>query len=737
MRSPGDEESPEDEQEDNEIKGNNFSLRNGWSKLSENEKIILSRDAHRDDDKPKTFRTEDVQEDNETEVKNVAHREFFKLGNIKDRAVKHIDKTVLHESRNIEKILDAALSAFTADPINLVVEAGPSEGKTFLIINALRVFPEEYVETYRDASPKSFTREKGQLALRVIQHEEKSYITATRNRFTDEEQSITQYLLWLKKESKDDKSSHDLKEIAKELDSLRKDLITLIDLKHRVIVFLDRPQPELWKSLLSVLSHDTYYTESMFVEGIGLLHTKHIVFRGWPAFIFATTKDEPLDFHDLESRFEVVEPIMSPEKYTDAISAKLNKVYGTEKPDNGELKEIRGDVKRLIDRILDPDKALVTMAPIKPEKVFKILFNADTQEIGSGDMMRKIPRLVSHIALNCLWHYNERVALVGPDERIIWAAEDLKSILREYEEIEINALLAGFPVSYYEFLTKILVPAFYDLEDEEHKKDRVPLKTIRKTLEDYVTANGTTHLKSDKMALSRYLGFLDVDGGRGLIEKETDKEDKRKKWISLIGGADNSLISIDDKIEKIGTLSKTLAHEHIGALLNENYRAYQKGLKISTQSPESIRVEEESESANVPEMMDNSIRLVDSILTLSGYGSILPDILVPNFDKNKDTRRNEENTASPVNSEISESQKSAPIQGVPIIFSVPLWDKVTTFYYVGKKETYQLSQGSVEDILGLYQLELLPEDIITLPGSFAKSLQELGLGEVLDGGSQE
>ena len=78
--------------------------------------------------------------------------------------------------------------------------APPSEGKTHVITNALSVFPDEYVSIYRDASPKSFTRELGQLAMRVTTNGIREYKTTIFNEITGEEATIESYLRWLKSE---------------------------------------------------------------------------------------------------------------------------------------------------------------------------------------------------------------------------------------------------------------------------------------------------------------------------------------------------------------------------------------------------------------------------------------------------------------------------------------------------------------------------------------------------------
>ena len=249
--------------------------------------------------------------------------DFYSDNDIFSKSVKYVSKKVLHEEKNIRILLHAGLSAFSKDPINIVFQAPPSEGKTHAIVNTLKVFPDQYVDILRDASPQSFTRDKGELALRIYKDGIKNYVTQIKNNFTSEEMPIWAYLQWLKDEIENKDSGYKLDDLKKQLGWIEKNKVTLISLEHKIIAFLDRPNPQLWKTLLSILSHDAYYTEMKFVEGKGNLYTKYVVFRGWPAFIFATTKDESVEFHDLESRFEITEPVMNSEKYGDAIQSKL------------------------------------------------------------------------------------------------------------------------------------------------------------------------------------------------------------------------------------------------------------------------------------------------------------------------------------------------------------------------------------------------------------------------------
>ena len=80
---------------------------------------------------------------------------------LKKELILDIRKDVKDEHRNIDIVLNTALSAFTDNPINLAVIAKSSEGKTYLVTKALERFPKEYVIMLRKASPKVFTRERG------------------------------------------------------------------------------------------------------------------------------------------------------------------------------------------------------------------------------------------------------------------------------------------------------------------------------------------------------------------------------------------------------------------------------------------------------------------------------------------------------------------------------------------------------------------------------------------------
>ena len=486
----------------------------------------------------------------------------------------------------------------------------------------------------------------------------------------------------LRSELQKKKDKTEKQDIEAKISEIRDNLVTLIPLENRIIAFLDRPSPELWRSLLSILSHDSYYTESMFVEGDGVKETKHIVFRGWPAFIFATTKDEAKDFQDLESRFEICEPVMTPEKYQGAVKANLNSSLGVKQPDDDELKKIKAKVDMLIQVLIE--QKVNALAPIEPAKMFEILFKTDSRKIQHGDLMRKIPRMFEHVKMSALWNLPDRVLLTNDDEKsgpyVVISAEDLKVLPNLYGDIGMNALLSGLPTSNYEFLTRVLQPAFDSTGPDESSVEQ---KEIFEELKKYTKETPATKLKSDKMAFNRYLKFLEE---RGYIVRDTDEKDKRKKTVTLLVPFTEIIDSIEDGIKKIGTSAISLSPQYIGSLLNRNFTAFQKMEKIGTTLPEMYRNDKNKENPTFPETLANTDSVVNSILMYSGYIPITSGEVVPNFDKNDDSPETQSNGDFGEHKKKTESRKHNEVAGVPIFDLME--EEVLFITYTKKKIHY-------------------------------------------------
>ena len=108
-------------------------------------------------------------------------------------------------------------------------------------------------------------------------------------------------------------------ELNEEIDKLHEGAKTLIDLRGKILVFLEPPQQQVWEILKPILSHDSEEIEYPFVnktdkEGH---ETKEVVVRGWPSCIFCSAKDESSwsIWPEIKSRCLITSPNMIPEKY--------------------------------------------------------------------------------------------------------------------------------------------------------------------------------------------------------------------------------------------------------------------------------------------------------------------------------------------------------------------------------------------------------------------------------------
>ena len=546
-----------------------------------------------------------------------------------DRTMNFVQKIVKHENKNIMAILDIGILGLTGYPTNLLFDAPPSEGETFMMKNTLDVFPQGRVKFLRDASPKAFVHDTGELGVKEINEDgDVEYKTMMGTR--DGEISVAEYLSNLqnardvleKKAKKNAEEKENLMELEKQLRILRSKLVTIIDFEGRLIAFLDQPSPELLKNLLSVLSHDSYYIETEFTEGEGIKHTRHVVFKGWPSFIFAVSHDAFLNWRDIETRFEVREPNMSPQKYKAAVEYQVKTMFGSKNDisNSDELKELKREILEIIEEV-NRDKQnynLQFLIPIDEREIVQTLFGNNIQH---GDEMRKIPRIMDHIRANAIWNYEQHVFLYGPagvnEKLAVINADDIRSLNKIYSDVELNSTLSGMPASLYEFWSKILTPSITKDLDGEF----MPVKqsNLVDALKQYCNSNVKTSLKPGKLTVSRDLTKLEE---RGLIKRIEDDEDKRGRKIITLVDPEEYVTLMNNRIEAlIAKISFTLENGDdtiLHQLVNKNYTAFVNGRKLVSHREE-ILGENENEENNEKRKLAINQEIIRDIAKASGY----------------------------------------------------------------------------------------------------------------------
>ena len=133
----------------------------------------------------------------------------------------------------------------------------------------------------------------------------------------------------LKKKKRATKDKDEIADINEEIEKIEEDIRklfenskTLIDLRGKILVFLEPPQHELWNLLKPILSHDKKEIEFPFVDKTANSNaeTKDVVVRGLPACIFCSAKDESKweIWNEIKSRILVTSPNMVTQKYQES-----------------------------------------------------------------------------------------------------------------------------------------------------------------------------------------------------------------------------------------------------------------------------------------------------------------------------------------------------------------------------------------------------------------------------------
>ena len=179
-----------------------------------------------------------------------------------------IKKTVKQEDALVRKIFYTGLSKDSADPTNLAILAPTSEGKTYPIMQTIQYFPDHDVWNYGLMSPKVIIRQRGVLV-------------------DSKGLQLDSRITTLKKQIKTAKPDRRI-ELEEDLRKLFGDAKMRIDLRGKLLIFLEPPHKQTWDILKPILSHDKLEVEHPYVynvDGRGF-EVKNIVTVGWPACIF-------------------------------------------------------------------------------------------------------------------------------------------------------------------------------------------------------------------------------------------------------------------------------------------------------------------------------------------------------------------------------------------------------------------------------------------------------------------
>ncbi|HEX6645730.1 MAG TPA: hypothetical protein VF047_00970 [Nitrososphaeraceae archaeon] len=399
------------------------------------------------------------------------------------------------------------------------IMAPTSEGKTYPVEETLKFFPKEDVYKIGSMSAKVLVRKKGVFVNKNLE-------------------PIEEKLKGLYKQKSKAKDQDEKDQINDEIEKLYEDAKTLIDLRGKILVFLEPPQKEVWDILKPILSHDSPEIEYPFVnqtdkEGH---QTKHVVVRGWPSCIFCSARDESKwdMWPEIKSRFLISSPNMIPQKYQESKEL-ISKRKGLPNSIQQQIVISDKEIEITRDCILLIKQKITELRSKNDNNGNKISIwipyaNLLEKELPAtkGTDVRLVKRIFSLLNVIPIVKYNLRKILIlseGFEEEtsVIADLEDLREVLSITQNFE------GIPKYKIEFFINIMYPLYVSKngtidssKDGTKHEDRIAI-TARQLCDAYKKVTGKP-ITTDNLKKT----YLDELISNGLIDYDKSNIDSKQ-----------------------------------------------------------------------------------------------------------------------------------------------------------------------------------------------------------------
>lgn len=308
------------------------------------------------------------------------------------------------------------LSSHLKEPINLFLKGESGSGKTYNTTETLRYFPQENIWYLGGMSQKALVHSHGVLLNKngeELDLENKPVKPGKRD--FEEACEYEEALRKFKEE---------LKDYGEEL----RESYNLINLSHKILVFLEAPEFNTFQMLRPILSHDKEEIEYRFVDKTskGQLQTMRVVLKGWPATIFLTTNTKYME--ELATRSFTATPESTELKIREAnVLTNLKACYPWRY--NEETEEFRV-IQKLIQKLED----ILSENQIDIVIPFNNLHELFPKDISRD--MRDFQHFSQFLKTLTLLHYFQRPYMkLDKTQYLIATLEDVERALEVYREI--------------------------------------------------------------------------------------------------------------------------------------------------------------------------------------------------------------------------------------------------------------------------------------------------------------
>lgn len=256
-------------------------------------------------------------------------------------------KEIKEEDINIQQITLTILSSYTNNPMNLRILAPSGEGKTYLVTQIAKLFPEENVVILAKATPQSWK----------YNFITKKLVENGAGNWQDYEIAIKP----LEEQLADTKIKEEQDEIKRQIRELQDSSYDLVDFTHKTIILVDSQSFELFENIKTTLSHDQDNIKSYSVNKSksGTLQGQKFVIHGFPAVVYCSAKDEQKkdETNEINTRFNTISLNTNSKKYRKMLDFEATKsslpdfIYQEEIVSEEVIEELKEALRHLTEEI--------------------------------------------------------------------------------------------------------------------------------------------------------------------------------------------------------------------------------------------------------------------------------------------------------------------------------------------------------------------------------------------------
>ena len=210
----------------------------------------------------------------------------------------YLNTQIKEDPKLVKQLLRVYLSAYTDNPLNLFLLAPSSDGKTYATVKVSEIFPKKDIILVGRMSPTALIHQNGFL-------------------IDENGEPIQEKLDELEDLFSETADKNEKNRIINQIKSIKENARYCVDLKNKILVFLDNPKPETYEMLKPIMSHDKDEIVYKTTKSDGSLKVKEAVIRNWAAFVFCSAKNEAKNevWEEIKTRVIMASPNSNVKKY--------------------------------------------------------------------------------------------------------------------------------------------------------------------------------------------------------------------------------------------------------------------------------------------------------------------------------------------------------------------------------------------------------------------------------------